>query len=142
MVKAIRAVKLAASDEGWYITWETTVTLQNSMPRSMDQMTYLDNLRVRKELAKGNRTMEDLEKEKKSEVTRVPPTTMEEAQKGLCTYAHFLKLVGFENNSHYEGVMKVRRALNELSKRKDTIKPEFYMSVLRMVNDDQCKHFS
>jgi hypothetical protein len=83
-----------------------------------------------------------LDKEKKGEVTRMPPTTMEEAQKGLCTYSHFLSMVGFVNNAHYEGVMEIRRALNELSTRKDNIKGEFYMSVMWMVTDDQCKHFS
>ena len=86
--------------------------------------------------------MDDLEKEKKSEVTRLPPTTMEEAQKGLCTYSHFLDMAGFKNSSHYEGVMEIRKALNELATRKETIQPVFYMSVMWMVNDDQCKHFS
>ena len=61
MVKAIRAVKLAASDEGRHTTWETTVTPQNFMPKTLDQMTYLDNLRERKELARGSRTMDNLE---------------------------------------------------------------------------------
>ena len=44
-----------------------------------DQITYLDNLRERKKLAWGNHTMEDLEKEKKAEVMRVSPITMEES---------------------------------------------------------------
>ena len=34
----------------------------NVMLRSMDQITYFDNLRERKELTQGNRIMEDLEK--------------------------------------------------------------------------------
>ena len=38
--------------------------------------------------------------------------------------------------------MEVRRALNELSPRKDNIQPVFYLSVMWMVTDDQCKHFS
>ena len=51
-------------------------------------------------------------------------------------------MVGFTNNAQYKGVIEIRRALNELSTRKDTIQPVFYMSVMWMVNDDQCKHFS
>ena len=66
-------------------------------------------------MARGNRTMDNLENEKKGEVMCVPPTTMEEAHKGLYTYLHFLSMAGFVNNAHYEGVMKVRRVLNELS---------------------------
>ena len=112
MVKAIRVVKLMASDEGRYMIWKTKVTPQNFKPRTIDQMTYMDNLRERKELARGNRTMEDLEKEKKSKVTRVLPTTMAESQKGLCTYTNFLAMM-----------MDVRRAFNKLSTRKETIKP-------------------
>ena len=93
-------------------------------------------------MVRNNCTMEDLEKEKKAEVTRLPPTPMKEAQKGLCTYSHFLLVAGFVNNTHYKGVMEIRRALNKLSTRKDIIQPVFYMSVMWMVNDNQCKHFS
>ena len=50
------------------------------MPRTADQITFLNDLRERKEMARGNRTMDDLEKEKKAELTHLPPTTMEEAQ--------------------------------------------------------------
>ena len=32
--------------------------------------------------------------------------------------------------------------MNKLSTRKDTIKDEFCMSVMWMVTDNQCKHFS
>ena len=88
-------------------------------------------------MARGNRTMNDLEKEKKAEVTRLPPANMEEAQKGLYTYLHFLDMAGFRNNAHYEGVMAIRKALNELSPRKETIQPVFYMSVIWVVTDDQ-----
>jgi hypothetical protein len=102
MMKAIRAVKLAASDKGRHATWETVVTPQNFMPRTLDQMTHLDNLRERKELARGNHTIDNLEKEKKGEVISIPPTTMEESQKGLCTYSHFLSMVGFVNKAHYK----------------------------------------
>merc|ERR1712194_612612 len=142
MVKAIRTVRLSASDEGSLATWETAVTPQNFMPRTADQINFMNDLRERKAMARGNRTMDNLEKEKKSEVTRLPPTTMEEAQKGLCTYSHFLDMAGFRNSSHYEGVMEIRKALNELSTRKETIQPVFYMSVMWVVTDDQCKHFS
>ena len=45
MVKAIRAMKLAASDEGRYMTLENTVTPQHFMPRTLDQMSFLNNLR-------------------------------------------------------------------------------------------------
>ena len=51
-------------------------------------------------------------------------------------------MAGFRNNSHYEGVMAIRKALNELSTRKETIQPVFYMSVMWMVTDDQCKYVS
>ena len=44
--------------------------------------------------------MDDPEKEKKGEVTCIPPTTMKESQKGLCTYSHFLAMVVFVNNTH------------------------------------------
>ena len=78
-VKAIRTAKIAASDKGRLSIWETVVTPQNFMPRTVYQMTFLDDLRERKEMARGNRTMDKLEKEKKAEVTCLPPTTMEEA---------------------------------------------------------------
>jgi hypothetical protein len=142
MVKAIRTVRLAASDEGSLATWETAVTPQNFMPRTTDQINFMNDLRERKTVARGNRTMEDLEKEKELEVTRMPSTTMEESQKGLCTYSRFLSMVGFVNNTHYEGVMETRRALNELLTGKETIKLEFYMSVMWMMTDDQYTHFS
>ena len=142
MVKAIRTVKLAASDEGRLTPWETAVTPHNFMPRTVDQITSLDDLRERKEMARGNRTMDDLENEKKAEVTRLPPTAMEEAKKGLCTYSYFLSMTDFINNAHYEGVMAIRKALTELSTRKETIQPGFYMSAMWMVNDDQYTHFS
>ena len=142
MVKAIRTAKLVAFDEGRLSTWDTAVTPQNFMPRTMDQMRFLGDIRERKEMTWGNRTMDDLKKEKKVEVTRLPPATTEAAQKGLFTHLHFLLMARFVNNTHYEGVMEIRRALNELSTRKDTIQPVFYMSVMWMVNDNQCKHFS
>ena len=108
MVKTIRTVKMAASDKCRHTMCETAVTPQHFMPRTTDQVTYLESLRERKEMARGNHTMDDLEKEKKGEVMRIPPTTMEEAQKGLCTYSHFLSMAGFVNNAHYEGVMEIR----------------------------------
>ena len=110
MVKAIRTAKLAASNEGRLSTWETVVTPQNFMPRTLDQMIFLDDLRERKEMARGNRTMDDLEKEKKAEVTHLPPTTIEVTQKELCTHLHFLLVARFLNTAHYEGVMEIRRA--------------------------------
>ena len=94
MVKATKAVKLVASAKGRYTPWETVVTPHTFMLRSIDQITYMDNLRKRKESAWRNRTMEDLEKEEKSEMTSVPPPKMKEARKGLCTYAYFLKMAG------------------------------------------------
>ena len=72
------------------------------MPRTTDRITYLENLRERKEMVKDNRIMDDLMKEEKEEVMHIPPTIMEEAQKGLCTYLHFLSMTGFKNNTHYE----------------------------------------
>ena len=38
---------------------------------------------------------------------------MEETQKGLCAYLHFLYMAGFENNTHYKGVTGIRR-INKL----------------------------
>ena len=38
--------------------------------------------------------------------------------------------------------MEMRKAVNELSTRKDMIKTEFYMSAIWMVTNDQCKHSS
>ena len=51
-------------------------------------------------------------------------------------------MVGFVNNTHYEGLMEVRRALNKLLTRKDTTKSALYMSAMWMVTDDQYKYFS
>ena len=103
MVKAIRTAKITAGDEDRYTTWETTVTGQQFMPRTTDRITYLEHLRERKEMARGNRTMDDLEKEKKGEVMRIPPMTMEEAQKGLCTYLHFLSMAGVQKQRTLQG---------------------------------------
>ena len=61
MVKAIRTMEMTASDEGRYTVWETAVTPQNFMPRTVDQITFLKNLGERKEMVWNNRTMDDLE---------------------------------------------------------------------------------
>ena len=58
------------------------------------------------------------------------PITMEESQKGLCTYSHFLSMMGCINNTHYKGVMEARRAFSKLSTRKDIIKQEVTMSAM------------
>ena len=79
----------------------------------------------REEQARRNRTMEDLEKGKQSEVMYMPPARMEETQKGLCTYVHLLEMLGFVNNAHYTSVMDTRRTLHKLLTQKESINPHF-----------------
>ena len=96
----------------------------------------------RKHEAAGNRTMADLKKEDDNKITRTPPTTLEKVEKGLATYARFLRMIGMENNAHCEGLKDVRKALRKLSSRKEHVPKSCVMTVAWKGFDDQCQHFS
>ena len=142
MLKAIRKVKLAAVPHARHHNYEDAIAPQNFWPRSTDQIRFMEAEARRRREAAGNRTMADLKKEDDSKITRTPPTTLEEVEKGLATYARFLRMIGMENNAHYEGLKDVRKALRELSSRKEHVPKLYVMTVAWKVFDDQCQHFS
>ena len=62
---------------------------------------------------------------------------MEESEKALYTYFHILSMVGFVNNTHYKGVVEVRKSLDKVLTREDAIKEKFSMSLMGRVTNDQ-----
>ena len=142
MLKAIRNVKLTAAPCARHHNYEDAIASQNFWPRSTEQIRFMETEARRKREAAGNRTVADLKKEDDNKITRTPPTTLEEVEKGLATYARFLRMIGMENNAHYEGLKDVRKALRELSSRKEHVPKIYVMTVAWKVFDDQCQHFS
>ena len=129
MLKAVRKVKLAAAPYARHHNYEDAVAPQNFWPRSTEQIRFMEAEVRRKREAAGNRTMADLKKEDDNKITRTPPATLEKVEKGMTTYAWFLRMIGMENNAHHERLKDVRKALRELSSRKEHVPKIYAMTV-------------